>query len=326
MRNRFRSSELLKLLSLLEAHGIPAIPYKGPIMAASVYGDLALRQFSDLDILAHERDIPRAKELLLSQGYRPHIQLSGEQEATYLRSHREYQFVRDDGRVRVELQWRLTAHWQIMSSFPLDFENSWHRLRTVSLVGTTVRTLAPEDLLLFLCVHGSSHMWRRLSWLCDVAELVRAHQEMDWERLMERVRILGSERMLLIGLFLASDLLGTTLPEGIHQKVRAAPVVQSLAGQVDEWLFRQADDSIGLLEESYFFVRIRERPRHRVPYFLLYLRVYLRTAVTPNAKDRECLPLPEFLSPLYFLIRPVRLVVEYGLSPLTDPLKHLLGL
>jgi len=300
------------------------MPYKGPVLAASVYGDLALRQFSDLDILVCERDVPRAKELLLSQGYRSHIQLSGEQESTYLQSHREYQFVRDDDRVMVELQWGITAHWQIMSSFPLDFEYLWDRLKAVSLAGTTVRTLAPEDLLLILCVHGSSHLWRRLSWLCDVAELVRTHQEVDWERLVERARVLGGERMLLLGLALASDLLGTTLPEGIHQKVQATPVVQSLTMQVGEWLFRQVDDSIGLFEESHFFMKIRERLRHRVPYFLLYLRVYLRTTVTPNAKDRECLPLPEFLSPLYFLIRPVRLVVEYGLSALRDPLKHLL--
>ena len=35
----------------LPLQGIAAIPYKGPVLAAAVYGNLALRTFSDLDIL-----------------------------------------------------------------------------------------------------------------------------------------------------------------------------------------------------------------------------------------------------------------------------------
>jgi len=36
---------LLKLLDLFENHGIPAVPFKGPVLASSIYGDLSLRQF-----------------------------------------------------------------------------------------------------------------------------------------------------------------------------------------------------------------------------------------------------------------------------------------
>src|SRR5262249_44014688 len=49
--NLFLTAELLKLLALLAAHDIPAIPFKGPVLAAQVYRNLALRQFYDLDIL-----------------------------------------------------------------------------------------------------------------------------------------------------------------------------------------------------------------------------------------------------------------------------------
>ena len=45
--------ELIRILDCLESHGIPAIPYKGPVLAKAVYGDIALRRFSDLDILIH---------------------------------------------------------------------------------------------------------------------------------------------------------------------------------------------------------------------------------------------------------------------------------
>src|SRR5262249_9559360 len=48
-RNLFLTKELLKLLHLFEANKIAAIPYKGPVLATSIYGNLALREFGDLD-------------------------------------------------------------------------------------------------------------------------------------------------------------------------------------------------------------------------------------------------------------------------------------
>src|SRR5438128_4733751 len=46
-RNLFLTAELLKVLRLLEACEIPAVPFKGPLLAASTYGNLSLRQFAD---------------------------------------------------------------------------------------------------------------------------------------------------------------------------------------------------------------------------------------------------------------------------------------
>src|SRR5262249_32026760 len=51
LNNLYLTGELLKALNLWETHGIAAIAFKGPTLAASVYGSLALRQSGDLDIL-----------------------------------------------------------------------------------------------------------------------------------------------------------------------------------------------------------------------------------------------------------------------------------
>ena len=67
-RNVFLTAELFKLLALLEARGVPAVPYKGPALAALLYGNVGLRQFGDLDVLVRARDLGRAKELLLASG------------------------------------------------------------------------------------------------------------------------------------------------------------------------------------------------------------------------------------------------------------------
>jgi hypothetical protein len=304
-RNLLLTGELLKLLNLFEANGIHAIPYKGPTLAAMAYGNLALREFDDLDILVRKQDVPRAEELLVSMEYRSQYRLNGEQQAALLRTHYEHAFSRGDGEVTVDL------HWGIMEkhfSFSLDSECLWGRLERFSLGGNTVLTLSPEDLLLILCMHGSKHFWERLSWIRDVAELIRVHKKMNWEQFMEQASTLGSERMLLLGLYLASELLGATLPEEVWRRVHTDPTVKALAGQVHERLFREANGSLGAFEELPlypFHLRARERLRDKLRYC-----IYRATAIT--LEDLMLLPLPGYLYPLYYIIRPIRLAGKYG--------------
>ena len=290
LRNRMLTEELLKLLHLFEEHEISAIPYKGPALAVSAYGNLTLRRFYDLDILVHKHNLLRVKHLLVSQGY--HLPLTSIQEAYFYRHRYHYAFVREDDKVRayVEIHWAFTRRsW----SFPCDPEHLWKRLEPVSLAGRTVFTFHPEDLLLLLCVHGAKDYWRRLLWICDIAELLRLHQAIEWERVVHQASKWGSRRMLFLGLFLARDLLGAALPEEILQKIQIDPVIASLGRRVRERLFSETPSGFGDVE----YLRLRERFRDWVPYILYRVPSYL----SPNAKDQALLPLP---TPLFFLVLP----------------------
>ena len=102
------------------------------------------------------------------------------------RARKVYELVRQDEKVLVELHWAITS-WTFF--FPLNPEHLWERLETGSLEGTPVRTLAPEDLLLILCVHGAKHYWSKLGWICDVAELLRVHPGLKWTALQIQANI-----------------------------------------------------------------------------------------------------------------------------------------
>jgi hypothetical protein len=67
-RNLRFTAELFRILDGLESAGIAAIPYKGPVLAQTAYGDLALRNFSDLDVLVPRKEVLPAKEVLRSLG------------------------------------------------------------------------------------------------------------------------------------------------------------------------------------------------------------------------------------------------------------------
>ncbi|HKZ80887.1 MAG TPA: nucleotidyltransferase family protein, partial [Pyrinomonadaceae bacterium] len=280
--NLFLTKELLHLLALFNQHGIPVLPYKGPVLAASVYGDLALRPSNDLDILVHERDILQATDLLVSCGYEIIRPPSVAQAGKGLQSLRVTQLVEKspwayqlvlwhpDRQVVVELHWRITPQYV----FPGSPEPLWEDLQAVPLGGVTVHSLAAENLLWFLCVHGTKHQWRRLSWLCDIAELIRAYPNLDWERIVAQAARSGIERRLYLGLLLANCLLKTPLPRAIETSIHAAPYVKVLARQVVERVFDGTEQAAGFpyLERFAFQLRAIDHMADRGRYLLRFAK------------------------------------------------------
>jgi hypothetical protein len=303
------TGELLKLLKLFGDVGIRALPIKGPALAATAYGNLSLRTFSDLDILMAMDDIRRAKEVLISQGYHAKLELTASEEASYLRSHHDYKFVHGDGRIVVELQTGITQ-WSF--AFPIDFEDLWQRREEMTLAGVSVLNLPTEDLLIILCVHGAKHHWDQLKWISDIAELVDANSgRIDWHRLMNQARRQGGERMLLLGLFLAHDLVGARLPEQVSQKIHNDLQVKALADCVSARLFCDVSDTPRSSEERpFFYWEVRERLRDKLAIAWRYFPEYFWRGIVPNKKDHEFLHLPPFLSLGYYVVHPFRMVLE----------------
>jgi len=314
-RNLFLTGELLRILHLFEANGISAIPYKGPVLAAWAYGDIALREFSDLDILIPKEDVLKARDLLVSQGYRLPFQ-TDEGAVIHQRSQYEVLLTLGQSRVHVELKWEIIDGY---FSCPLDARSLWKRKRPILLADREILTFSPEDLLLILCIHGTKHLWSSLMWVCDVAALVRVSKDLNWDWLLGTSEALGSRRMLFLGLFLAKTLLGTSLPEDVGQQVEADRSVKGLAEEVWRRIFGKADLSSTVWTSLAFHCKARERLKDRARYGY-------RLLVTTTPGDRTLLDASSSLSSLSPYIRPFRLARKYGKSlakkllPTTNPI------
>jgi len=299
-RNLILTGELFRLLRLFEAHGIPAVPFRGPTLAALVYGDLALRQFGDLDILVHKPNVLRAKDLLLSCGYRPIFPLPAREEAIFGRC--EYGFVLDTCKVFIDLHWETSRAYVAGSA---GSEPLWQRLEHLSLEGRAISTLSKADLFIHLCMHGAKHHWERLDWICDVTELIRSGKGIDWGWIMEQSRTAGSKRMTCLGMFLAWALLGVDVPEQARREVQADNRTSRLAEQVCQRLFRNANSRNSPFEEIGFYLRTMDRTRDRIRYCLDRL-------VNPPPWSVGSLHLPAPLYFLHYLLRPLQLAKRYG--------------
>jgi hypothetical protein len=299
-RNLFLTKELLKLLQFLEAHKLGAIPYKGPVLAAGIYGNVAFREFGDLDILVCERNYLAVQQLLMTRGYCLTKQFES-----------ELTLVDPTGSFAVDLHQGMTAR---DFSCPLTFEYLSGRLQRTILGGTDVPTLSPSDTLLMLAIqitkdYGSQYF--QLAKICDVAELLRAHPQLDMVEVVRQARRRGGERMLLYSLRLANKLLGAVLPKEILREVRFHPAIDRLVDYTGGQLFGEGDGGVAeQLTVDDFRWLVRERLRDKLyPYYLRYVK----DVIVPCELDRRLLPLPRQLSFLYYLIRPVRLIGKHSL-------------
>jgi hypothetical protein len=302
---------LISLLNAFEAQSVSAVPYKGPILAATAYGNLSLRQFCDLDILVREHDVLTAMNVLRDQGFT--LELPAGESTSVLKligSKKDFKFVSNDHRVVVELHWRLAGrHFY----FPFSLDELWPRLKSISFSGKNVLRIPAEDLLIILCAHGSKHLWARLLWICDIAELIRSTPKLDWGLVMLNARKCGSLRMLLLGLHLAHTVLGTTLPEKVKRAIGADRSVDRLAGElIREFIENDSSAADELQHHSHslypVYIRMRERPRDKASLSLQYLRTMFFTALTPSSGDRDFVALPTSVSFLYYFLRPFRLI------------------
>jgi hypothetical protein len=158
--------------------------------------------------------------------------------------------------------------------------------------------LAQNDLVLLLAAHGTKEGWRSLHWVCDFAELLRKHQDIDWLVVHERARRSHSLRALLLAILLSFTLLDAPAPPELVKKARNNSAVRTLAEKAQLRMLSAARE--GEIREFLNGMNTHDRLRHR----LWPLATLLSTR---TVGDYEAMPLPRALWGIYYLTRPFRL-------------------
>jgi hypothetical protein len=292
------TGELVLILRQLEAAGILAVPWKGPLLSVRAYGDLRSRSFFDLDILLDRGDLGTARDLLLASGFRTEKPMTYAQQDIYVDHQGELELVRDADGLWLEL------HWAVVPTYyapPSDDAGMRARMVTARLLRDEVPALAIEDELEALCVHGSKHRWERLLWILDIAMLT-GRQPVDWDALLARASSHGNGRMVALGLLLAEAVAGARLPDRVVTHVHRDRTATALSREAIRLLFLpEAERPAPYL----FHARMRERTRDQARYLWNAL-------FTPSGADWETVALPPSLFALYSVGRPFRLAAKFG--------------
>jgi hypothetical protein len=244
------TAELFRLLDRFAASGIEALLTKGPVLSMRCYGDPGLRQYGDLDLIVRGRDMERSTEEMIALGYQSKVPLTAIQAR---KIPGEYVFARRDSQALVEFHTEQTFRYHPR---PLPVEELFARQILVRVDGHDVPSLATEDELLLISIHGAKHFWERLMWIADVAALVSG-PSVDWERALRAAREVSAERMLRAGLLLAADVLDVRLPPEIASYARSDATAARLAAQIAQRLPLADSAPLGLFKRAAFRVRMR---------------------------------------------------------------------
>jgi len=290
---------LLAILDLLKTNAIAAVPYKGPVLSAMLYGDPALRACQDIDVLVRADDVPRVLELLQQRGY----QLVERAIDPAEDHHQPLAHARTG--ILVEIHWDIVS---LKHGYRLSTNDFWQRLQPVAVNGRPIAAFSPDDMLLLLCVHGTKHYWRSVKWIVDVARLMEAC-DIDWPRVLHEARRLRIENQLALGLLVAQRFLDSQLPPDETAFLRRKFIAR--------WLARIHEGQLAGRSELYPFIEgsITEWLVHRSPKSgWRLIRRFIQKRLQPNEQDQAVLHLRGPFRILYVLIRPIRLFLTYGLS------------
>lgn len=291
----------LNLYKLFEENGVPIAIFKGALLSQMAYGEIALRGAGDIDALIHPQDFARARQLLESLGYEMNPKLTPRSLDSHLNHHCELQFMRDEWFTIVDLHWALAPKSFV---FKLETDEVMSRLQSVEIAGAKIKTLATEDVILYLSMHGAKHLWRGLEWISSLGEVIRSAESIAWDTIVERAAKAHATRMLALGLHLAERVSEVHIPSEVLTATDRDRSMRKLSGKILTTIFdepRYAEST----ETNLYNLKIMDRKRDA-------LISALRAIFVPTFTDWQALDLPPSLHSLYYAYRPLRLSKVYS--------------
>ena len=303
-RNLRQTGRLLLLLDQLRDVGVEAMPYKGPVWAEALYGDIALRTWSDIDLLVRHEQVPLVREMLLAFGFEDGCRFN-----TKLLS-RKRRGWGEIGLSLAEVQFHLDVHWEIsvgVGARSLDSEQVFSRAAHRTLLGREVLAPSAVDRLLIICASGTRDRWGTIEKLLGLAMQVRDVPPEIWPQMMAAAHDAGCERRVAIAVAHVGRVFELPLPPAVAAVMaddsRARSLVRTLRpGALEEgppwrnrptlehlfWKFATEDSALAGLGHA--SVRLfRSGP-----------------------EDWEWVTLPRFAGWLYPVLRPVRLALKWA--------------
>ncbi len=296
-QNMLMTAELIKVMKLLEDNGIEAMPFKGPLLAQSIYGSIADRLYSDLDILINQNDIEKCYLLLSQNNYTTEYKKEYLKNSLYLDKNSDIQYFHNTKNILIEMHWKLFRN---QFSKSISHTNLLNNKSEVIIQNQKLYTFNDEILLVYLCMHGSKHCWERISWILDIDKLVRSNQNLNWKFIKEQAIELECETMLYLGLELSSKLFNTPVTIKYNTNIELVTIVEK--------------------SFEHLHVEQRETSKNSTSFKFHYalhdtifqkVRFITRTIFPINGQDILTVNLPNSLYFLYYIIKPFRLIVKY---------------
>jgi hypothetical protein len=219
------AGETLRVHQAFLAAGTDVLFVKGSTLAQLAYGDLGMKQSSDIDLLLAEEDVLAGYGVLRALGYRLSRPVPSEAELPrYIPLAKECTLYNQELGFAVDLHWRLTDNEDLLDSVGMESPR-----QEVAIGSRSLPTLADAPLFAYLCVHGTVHAWTRLKWLADLAAFVGRKDAPEVAGLYREAELLGAGRAPAVALLLSRHLFDLPLEPGVERSAGELRGAKALA-------------------------------------------------------------------------------------------------
>ena len=242
-RNMRLYGELSKVLKVLHSDGTEIIALKGVYLAEIIYGNIVLRPMGDIDLLVRKDDLVKLGKKLVQAGYTSSIPFWDEAKGAVF-SHKHLPHFTKTGTAKTDWT-KIDLHWHIMEPedpFRIDIDALWERAEPVTIAGTEILVLSPEDLILHLCFHVSyGHRFKQgFKPLCDISRaLLYYRDKIDWDQVRVRTRKWGIGKGVYLALYLTRELLAADVPDEILNSLEPEDFTVELIIRAEEAIFKE---------------------------------------------------------------------------------------
>ncbi len=236
-RNLQGYRDLRDLASSFQAADIPVIVLKGAFLTEVVYRNPGMRPMADMDLLVPRQHLETAARLLTAGGFHADHPLPTDiivQAVHHLPISAKSRAAR-----AVEIHWSLTPPHH---PYSVEVGEFWQRAIPATLAELPLHALAPEDLLLHLCMHlAYMHEFAcGLRPFCDVAATLDHYgDQLDWTAIVERAIRWRWRRGVYLTLYLAAEWLGAAVPASALLALRPADFQPALCQAAREQVFTE---------------------------------------------------------------------------------------
>jgi len=317
LKNALLVQQLARVLRLLAVAGVRAIPVKGLALADSLYGNFAMRETCDLDVLVPPGQALAARRALVAHGHESpfpewffrHFQF---------RSNPDCWLWSGEARRRhlVELHWRVLEHTPRAREAAADL---WAEARPAACFGAPAWALSAEWEFLYVAWHASGESPVLLKWLADVHDLA-VNRAIDWEKVWqkaERFEVIDAIRNVL---GIVDELFDAPVRPGASARPRPPGALRVGSGlgpartrheqeaaprpRPGPPAFPAAREGSGTAS-IFPALRLTGGPAKK-------LRWLARMLFVVRENDQQLMRLPRSLSVLYYALRPLRLVSHWS--------------
>lgn len=320
-----QAKETERIILLFKENGCQLIPYKGTAFSKQFFGNIGMRESSDIDLIIAPQDIPKAIVLLENDGYSPYQKEYYEKigHDNFVQFHKDFSFDKHEGTKRLH---HVELHFNIIgkTTYLPDHRNTFEIQQTARyhLFQKEVECLLPVEHFRAVALH---HMLMdTMGYMKTVVDL--AQMWITIEEAQNKNELSTNDIHLLQTVAESYNL---PLVHNTMSELLGVTVVQPRTKKTNEIINRILSGSYRKVREnnSPFFDTIAFTYTHlkystcfyaKTIDRLKYLSKSFLNLMHPQPEDCMSITLPKHLYFLYYIIRPFRLLFFPG-----DPTKRL---